>query len=223
MCWLAAGDKFSPSQYCICLMEPLKRLRSSSCLSENPHHKYPSSFYLSHQYNVYKIYLNASPLSAPSQASHTLPPFERSSVFTSCFLSTPHTSPPPLSLWLSCWKWLSVYFYPLVLSNVSLFHPFFPLFLTSPALLFSILFFFSFTFPPCPCECCIRTFLILSWRRHICMMKRWKIFEELFIGENCTTCLVALGCVSESKRVASPENGYMYFKFLFRMIWISNL
>lgn len=136
-------------------------------------------------------------------------------LFSQVVFSPPPIPPPPsLSLWLSCWKWLSVYFYPLVLSNVSLFHPFFPLFLTSPALLFSILFFFSFTFPPCPCECCIRTFLILSWR---------KIFEELFIGENCTTCLVALGCVSESKRVASPENGYMYFKFLFRMIYISNL
>lgn len=181
MCWLAAGDKFSPSQYCICLMEPLKRLRSSSCLSENPHHKYPSSFYLSHQYNVYKICLNASPLSAPSQASHTLPPFERSSVFTSCFLSTRHTSPPfsgspaendsqsIFTLWSS----------PMLVCSTH----FFPLFLTSPALLFSILFFFSFPFPPCPCECCIRTFLIVLEEAHLHDEEMENIWRAFYWGK----------------------------------------
>lgn len=71
------------------------------------------------------------PLPLPSLAPHALPPFKRSSVFTSCFLSThpPSSSmSPSLPLLL---KMTPVYFYPLVLSTHFPFlsnHPYSPVF-----------------------------------------------------------------------------------------------
>lgn len=104
------------------------------------------------------------PLPPPSLAPHALPPFKRSSVFTSCFLSTHPTSSRPPSLPASPAENDSRSIFTLWSSP-----PFFPLFLTTLTFLFSTLF---FSLSSCPCECCVRTLDLLlgggsfAWWRH---------------------------------------------------------
>lgn len=113
---------------------------------------------------------------------HLCPPWPSSffkEVLFSQVVFSPPTYPPPPSLppCLSCWKWLSVYFYPLLLSSLCPFHPF-SLSFKPPLLLFfdSLL---SLLLFPFPWKCCIRTFRMLSGGGTFAWWRDGKMFGDL--------------------------------------------
>lgn len=122
--------------------------------------------------NILQVSLNAFLLSPPYQPPMPFLPLEKFCFHKLFFLHPPTLLlHPSLPLLLKMTLSLFLPSGPLHSQPVP---PIFPLFLTTPTLLFSILS-FSLIFSLSPCECCIRTFQILSGGGiFICIMERWK-------------------------------------------------
>lgn len=105
----------------------------------------------------------------PGLCAHTVPPL-REVLFSQVVFSSP-THPPTLLLspslpaCFSCWKWLSVYFYPLVLYTLTLLHPF-SLFLTIPTFCF-LSFSLCWSLPPVPLTLYVRIFKCFLDEAHL--------------------------------------------------------
>lgn len=131
MCRLAGSGDLSPSLYCVCLMDRWAKLSMTFWLIQydgKPYCMYKSSSFLLYLNNIaiFKCFPFVS-LCLP----HLWPPMPflplRELLFSQVVFSPPTHPPPPSlspSLPVSPAENDSVYFYPLVLSTLSPFHPF---------------------------------------------------------------------------------------------------